>query len=102
MSVIGPRPLPLNYLGYYTEYENHRHDVMPGLSGLAQLHGASCKWEERFEYDIEYARNISFRNDLKILIQTIIYADGSNDFDKYRIVEWESKMNSERMTEGRS
>ena len=62
MSVIGPRPLLVEYLPYYTELEHHRHDVRPGLSGWAQINGRNAidSWEQRFEYDLEYVDKISF------------------------------------------
>lgn len=73
MSFIGPRPLSYKYLDYYTEEEKHRHDVRPGLTGLAQVNGRnSISWEERFAYDLEYISNMSLNLDLKILLQTIL------------------------------
>ncbi len=72
MSVVGPRPLAVIYLPYYTEDEFHRHDVRPGLTGLAQVNGRNAiSWEERFAYDLEYVRNVSFMMDIKILFLTI-------------------------------
>lgn len=72
MSVIGPRPLLVQYLLYYTEEERHRHDVRPGLTGLAQVNGRnSLDWEHRFECDVEYVENLSFFSDVKILLKTI-------------------------------
>ena len=72
MSLIGPRPLLVQYLPYYTEEERHRHDVRPGLSGLAQVNGRNLvKWEQRLAYDVEYVNNISFLGDLKIIFKTI-------------------------------
>lgn len=72
MSVIGPRPLAVQYLPYYTEEENHRHDVRPGLSGLAQVHGRnSVNWEEKFAYDVQYVQKITFLNDVKIIFLTL-------------------------------
>ena len=72
MSFIGPRPLAVAYLPYYNENEKHRHDVLPGLTGLAQVNGRNgLQWEERFAYDIEYVNNVSFMNDLKIMFLTI-------------------------------
>lgn len=73
MSVIGPRPLPTIYLPYYYEMERHRHDVRPGLSGYAQVHGRNTlSWEEKFRLDIEYVNKLSFALDVKIVIDTII------------------------------
>ena len=61
MSVIGPRPLLVEYLPYYTKEEHHRHDVRPGLSGWAQINGRNAidSWEQRFQYDLEYVKNVS-------------------------------------------
>lgn len=72
MSIIGPRPLAVSYLQYYTEKEHHRHDIRPGLTGLAQVNGRnSLSWEKRFALDLEYISNISLANDLKILFMTV-------------------------------
>ena len=74
MSVIGPRPLLVEYLPYYTEEEHHRHDVRPGLSGWAQINGRNAidSWEQRFQYDLEYVNNISFIMDVKVVFMTVI------------------------------
>ena len=72
LSLVGPRPLLVAYLPYYTEEERHRHDVRPGLTGLAQVNGRNLlNWEQRFELDVKYVRTISLKNDIKILIQTV-------------------------------
>ncbi len=72
MSLIGPRPLPPVYMDYYTEEELHRHDVRPGLSGLAQVNGRNAiSWDKKFAYDLEYVENISFAEDVKIVFLTI-------------------------------
>ena len=72
MALVGPRPLLVRYLPYYTETEKHRHDVRPGLTGLAQVNGRNLvKWDQRLAYDIEYVNNVSFVSDLKIIILTI-------------------------------
>ena len=72
MSVIGPRPLLVEYIPYYTETEHHRHDVRPGLSGLAQVNGRnSSSWEEKFKYDLEYVKHCSLLNDVKLVIKTV-------------------------------
>lgn len=97
MSIVGPRPLVLQYLQYFNETERERHQVRPGLTGNAQVNGRNAiKWEERFLLDVKYVQNLSFINDLKILIKTIktvvnrenIGERNKNvaiDFDKYRI-----------------
>lgn len=73
MSIIGPRPLLVEYLKYYNKKERHRHDVRPGLTGLAQVNGRNAQtWEERFKYDIEYTKNVTFINDIKIIFKTIL------------------------------
>lgn len=72
MSLIGPRPLLPRYLGWYTSREQHRHDVRPGITGLAQINGRNnIGWDEQLEWDVQYVLNISFSTDCKILLQTI-------------------------------
>ena len=72
MAIVGPRPLLVEYLPYYTEEEKHRHDVRPGLTGLAQVNGRNeISWEEKLKYDTEYIKEISFYSDLKIIFKTI-------------------------------
>ena len=73
MSLIGPRPLLPKYLDRFTEEQRHRHDVRPGLTGLAQINGrnALC-WEDRFKLDLEYVANVTFFGDLKIFFQTVL------------------------------
>lgn len=73
MSLIGPRPLLARYLPYYTEREKLRHSVRPGITGLAQINGRNTlDWDKRLEYDVEYAENISFILDLKIIHKTVL------------------------------
>lgn len=96
MSLIGPRPLLVHYLPYYTERENLRHTVRPGITGYAQVNGRNTvNWDERLEMDVQYVENLSFLNDVKILIQTIqnvinrkdiviIPGDTLTTLDKYR------------------
>lgn len=72
MSLIGPRPLAMEYLPYYTEEERVRHSVRPGLTGLAQASGRNgLTWEEKFAYDIEYANHITFLMDCKVVLKTV-------------------------------
>lgn len=103
MSLIGPRPLAVSYLPYYNEKEKHRHDVRPGLTGLAQINGRNnLNWEDRFAYDIEYVNNITFINDVKIFFKTFIKVFKKEDisvrgtgktidFDEYRKQQLENK-----------
>ena len=72
MSFIGPRPLLTEYLPYYTKEQMRRHDVLPGISGWAQVNGRNeISWEQKFERDVYYVDHISFLLDLKIFIMTI-------------------------------
>lgn len=73
--MCGPRPLLVKYLPYYSERQHHRHDVRPGLSGYAQVHGRNAvDWDEKFEMDLEYIDNITFLGDAKIVFQTVMKA----------------------------
>ena len=72
MAVIGPRPLLVEYLPRYNSEQKHRHDVRPGLSGLAQVNGRNAiTWEQKFKYDVEYVTNVTFLGDVKIILTTI-------------------------------
>lgn len=72
MSIVGPRPLLVKYLPLYNEEQHHRHDVRPGLTGWAQVHGRNLtSWEERFRYDVDYVEHISFAMDMKIVFMTV-------------------------------
>lgn len=96
MSIVGPRPLAVEYLPFYNDEEKHRHDVSPGLTGLAQVNGRNAlQWEERFKYDIEYVEKLSFLLDAEIVLMTVgkvlkkqdIVTRGEGvtmDFDVYR------------------
>lgn len=96
MSIVGPRPLLIKYLPYYTEEEKRRHDVRPGLTGLAQINGRNAlDWEERFRYDLAYIDHCTFAMDIKILWMTVFKvlkgsgtlsgsAQTVEDFDVYR------------------
>ena len=110
MSIVGPRPLAVQYLDYYNEDERRRHSVLPGLTGLAQVNGRNCiNWPERFAYDLEYVDNVSLRMDIGIILKTIkkvlkrsdvaVRATGTvMDFDKYRALENEEKLENEKVS----
>ncbi|ARD66877.1 sugar transferase [Eubacterium limosum] len=80
MSFVGPRPLVTIYLPYYNEYEKKRHNVRPGLTGLAQVNGRNgLSWKEKFYYDTQYVENVTFIKDLKILLKTVRVVLSHND-----------------------
>ncbi|OUO79414.1 sugar transferase [Blautia sp. An249] len=107
MSLIGPRPLSVMYLPFYSDDEMHRHDVRPGLSGLAQVNGRNVTtWEERFTWDLKYVNELSFLLDCKIFFLTIYKVinrsdigsrqesgsdEGLMDFEIYRQQQWDKK-----------
>jgi len=75
MAVIGPRPLLVEYLPRYNSEQKHRHDVRPGLSGLAQVNGRNAiTWEQKFKYDVVYVNNVTFLGDVKIILTTLMKA----------------------------
>lgn len=93
MSLIGPRPLLVKYLPYYTEREHLRHSIRPGLTGYAQVHGRNkVTWEEKFEMDVWYAEHLTFLTDIKVFFDTIkvvlshegVVLNALEDFDGYR------------------
>ena len=93
MALIGPRPLLVKYLPYYTEREKLRHTVRPGISGWAQVNGRNTiSWDKKLAYDVEYVENLSFMMDVRVILKTIknvISRDGVvlqaiPDLDKYR------------------
>lgn len=72
MSIVGPRPLLVKYLGHYNRHDARRHEVRPGLTGLAQVSGRNAmSWKEKFEKDVEYVDNLTFRMDAKVVLLTI-------------------------------
>ena len=80
MSIVGPRPLLVEYLPWYTETEKRRHSVRPGLTGWAQVNGRnSVNWDDRFRLDVEYVDNISLKMDIKILFMTVQKVLGGSD-----------------------
>ena len=98
MSVVGPRPLLVKYLPLYNEEQHHRHDVRPGLTGLAQVSGRNAiTWEEKFAHDIQYVENISLFLDLQIVILTVkkvlkhegITSDSSATMEEFKGTERE-------------
>ena len=100
MSIVGPRPLATIYLPYYSRSEMQRHDVRPGLTGWAQIHGRNAaSWKERFDYDIYYVDHCSFFLDMKIIFQTVAVVfkhegigqgeDRQESFSSVRQREWD-------------
>ena len=99
MALIGPRPLYVRYLPYYTEEENRRHEVRPGITGWAQVHGRkSITWTEKLRLDVEYVDKCSLWMDIKVVWMTVVKVikredvgvetSGTNDFNDYREREW--------------
>ena len=93
MSFIGPRPLLVKYLPYYTDRERIRHSVRPGLTGYAQAHGRNAiSWEKKFEYDVYYVEHLTFLTDVKVILDTVkavlshdgVVLNALPDFDEYR------------------
>lgn len=82
MSLVGPRPLLTHYLHLYSDFQNRRHEVKPGITGWAQVNGRNAiSWDKKFEYDVWYVEHISFILDMKILFKTILKvlkSDGIN------------------------
>ncbi len=88
MSIVGPRPLIVEYIPFYTEKERHRHDVRPGLTGLAQINGRNyLSWEDKFEMDLKYISEISFIGDIKIIINTAVLVFKRENIDTGSFIE---------------
>lgn len=83
MSLVGPRPLLVEYLPLYNEYQYRRHEVKPGITGLAQVNGRNkISWEEKFDYDVWYVDNFNLLIDLRIIFQTIINVFARKDINQ--------------------
>ena len=82
MAVVGPRPLLVRYLDRYNEHQKHRHDVRPGFTGLAQVHGRNAiSWEDKFDWDVKYVGEVTFKGDVKVIldtVKTVVKRDGIN------------------------
>ena len=108
MSIVGPRPLSIYYLPHYSDVSKRRHEVRPGLTGLAQINGRNnLDWDERFEYDIRYVDHISFTGDVKIMVNTVLKVLKASDitvrgttsvmdFGPYTILKEEGRMSEKR------
>ena len=97
MSFVGPRPLLVEYLPLYNETQKRRHEVRPGLTGLAQVNGRNAiSWEDKFNYDIQYIDNLSFLLDCKIILNTIIKTiikDGINSNEQTTMEAFKGSFN---------
>ena len=86
MAIVGPRPLLTKYLPYYRPEERERHEVRPGLTGLAQVHGRNfLMWDERIGMDVQYAKKITFVGDVEIILQTVVKVVKRADVAEKRI-----------------
>lgn len=106
MSLVGPRPLLVRYLGRYDAHQRRRHEVRPGLTGLAQVNGRNAiSWEEKFAYDTAYVDHVTFVGDWKILFRTIrcvLGRKGIHSGTSATMEDFKGKMGSKRAEERRS
>lgn len=109
MSIVGPRPLLVEYLRYYNNEEKHRHDIRPGLTGYAQVNGRnSISWEEKFKDDLEYVHNVTIINDIKIIFKTIekvfkregISQEGCATMERFDVLMKSNKQSKEKIING--
>lgn len=90
MSFVGPRPLLVEYLDYYSDTQKQRHNVRPGITGWAQVNGRNAiSWEEKFNYDVQYVQNQSFVMDIKILLMTVLKVINASDIQSSETVTME-------------
>ena len=100
MSIVGPRPLPPHYLKRYTDEQDRRHKVKPGVTGWAQINGRNnLSWEEKFKYDLWYVDNNSFFLDIKIIFMTINYVLSRKDIVPYNKDSMEEFLGTEKKTD---
>lgn len=100
LSLVGPRPLLVRYLPRYNQQQRKRHNVKPGLTGYAQVHGRNAiSWEEKFEMDVWYAEHVSFLLDVKIFFQTIFVVAGKKGVNSETSATMEEFMGSELQVE---
>ena len=96
MSIVGPRPLLVKYLPLYSEEQHHRHDVMPGLTGWAQVNGRNAlSWEDKFRLDVWYSEHVSFRLDVKVIFLTVkcvLHHEGISGADSATMEEFRGVM----------
>ncbi len=92
MAVVGPRPLLVQYLSRYNDYQARRHEVRPGFTGLAQVHGRnSISWEEKFDWDVKYVDHITFLGDARIImdtVKTVLKREGINSVESATMTEF--------------